>query len=277
MKDFRQDYPLKFRDWLLKVQGMQENTADSRVSNINTINNEYGALDYIDRQWAVDKCEYLLQQFAYSRKDEENNKAPLHKIPINGNIYNGTATYRAAIRLYCKYLNYTASPFAYISNAIVQELKKFKAEHALRNNYTTNDVKSLIQIPLYKQLQRSVLNDIYDFAPEAYPKSLANTQIANSIGDQIDIAGKPKRNKLPLIVIEIDTHRVDQITKKVVSRLAATSNQELIYVTLLYPNTHESRKAELAECEKYHKMVDELFGMLKTPHKKNVWFELYDR
>lgn len=50
MKDFHQDNPLTFRDWLLKVQGMQENTADSRVSNINTINNEYGALDYIDRQ-----------------------------------------------------------------------------------------------------------------------------------------------------------------------------------------------------------------------------------
>jgi hypothetical protein len=42
----------------------------------------------------------LIERLQYSSSDQNNARAAKHRIPINGNIYNGTATFRSAVNLY---------------------------------------------------------------------------------------------------------------------------------------------------------------------------------
>jgi hypothetical protein len=86
-----------FRSWLSNSRGYGIGTVRSRVSNCKTIESHEGDLDQLFEQ---DKLCGLIDKLAYSKSDEKQNQPARHQIPINGNLYSGTATLRSAVSLY---------------------------------------------------------------------------------------------------------------------------------------------------------------------------------
>ena len=72
-------------------------TVNSRIANCKTVERHEGDLD---REFDRDKLRGLLERLRYSTSDERSNKPAAHKIPINGDVRNGTATLRSAVSLY---------------------------------------------------------------------------------------------------------------------------------------------------------------------------------
>lgn len=72
-------------------------TISSRISNCRTVERYEGDLDL---QFDQDRLNGLIQRLKYSTEDERASQPPRHKVPINGNIRNGTATLRSAVSLY---------------------------------------------------------------------------------------------------------------------------------------------------------------------------------
>ena len=76
-----------FRAWLKDKRGLQRNTISSRVSNCRRVERE---LDVdLDSAWAADELRALIQKF-----DEQT------PVAIAGDVSEGTATLKSAIRLY---------------------------------------------------------------------------------------------------------------------------------------------------------------------------------
>lgn len=86
-----------FRSWLLNSRGYGTGTVSSRVSNCKTVESYEGDLDQLFDQ---DKLRGLIDKLTYSKSDEQQNRPARHQIPINGNVYSGTATLRSAVSLY---------------------------------------------------------------------------------------------------------------------------------------------------------------------------------
>src|ERR1041384_3055086 len=92
-----------FRFWLTNLRQtetgrpLDARTVNSRVSNCKTAQRHEGDLD---REFERDKLRGLLERLRYSASDQHSNKPAAHKIPINGNVRNGTATLRSAVSLY---------------------------------------------------------------------------------------------------------------------------------------------------------------------------------
>ena len=84
----------RFKVWLEVERGLSERTVGSRISNCNRVEHYEGDLDaHCDADGLTNLMERL------------NPREPAHKIPINGNIYNGTATLKSAVGLYCDFRN----------------------------------------------------------------------------------------------------------------------------------------------------------------------------
>lgn len=95
-----------FRLWLktgyLQINGnpLADGTQVSRGANCSTIEQLEGDLDaHYDRDGMTE----LLHRLSYSRADKRAGLEPQHRIPINGDIVNGTVTYRSAANLYRKF------------------------------------------------------------------------------------------------------------------------------------------------------------------------------
>lgn len=88
-----------FEQWL-QSEGYAEATVKSRLSNLRKIEEYYPDLQ---SRIADGSIRLLLVVFNYTDDDVLANKEPLHKIPIEGNIKNGTNTYRSTLQLYLKY------------------------------------------------------------------------------------------------------------------------------------------------------------------------------
>ena len=81
--------------------------------------------------------------------------------------------------------------------------------------------------------------------------------------DRIDILGLVKGNDCSLnVIIEIDNHRADQVSKKFVSRLAAKINDPLVYVALCYQGS--KKKTGFNECIKYFCYIDRILKQFST-------------
>lgn len=92
----------EFYNWLINIDDLQPNTANSRLNNCIRVCEYEGDLDvHYDR----DRCQRLLNRLIYSINDARNNYAPRHSIPINGNIYTGTSTLKAAVNKYVNFRN----------------------------------------------------------------------------------------------------------------------------------------------------------------------------
>lgn len=90
----------EFRKWLIDVKEYGYSTADSRVSNVLRVCRYENDLDIL---YERDRCRDLLEKLTYSELDRIWKKAPKHKIPITGDIYNGTATLKQAVKLYVEF------------------------------------------------------------------------------------------------------------------------------------------------------------------------------
>lgn len=106
MKDFEKfdNYVLEFGKWLKNVKGQKERTISSRISNIKTVGQHYDVL----KEFVADECQNLLEELSFSKADIE----PKTNIVINGDYYNGLATYRQSVKLFVAFLNdikYTSS------------------------------------------------------------------------------------------------------------------------------------------------------------------------
>lgn len=93
----------EFKKWL-EENGYRTNTINSRLSNIKTIEDSYGDLDAL---MLKDGCRSIINELNYTTDDEYFNRAPRHKILINGNIRNGSATYKQALKLYQQFYEYS--------------------------------------------------------------------------------------------------------------------------------------------------------------------------
>lgn len=91
----------QFRKWLLE-QGYQEKVVQSRVANVRKIEEIYPDLDSRIEDGSITN---LLSVFTYNASDRKHNREPLHKIQIDGDQYNGTATYKNALSRYITFYN----------------------------------------------------------------------------------------------------------------------------------------------------------------------------
>ena len=96
----------KFRDYLRclrKRDGgvrLQEGTIQSRINNCKNVERHEGDLD---QHFDKDRCRDLLQRLSYSIVDHDTHNPPNHKIPIDGDLRNGSATLKSAVKLYAEF------------------------------------------------------------------------------------------------------------------------------------------------------------------------------
>src|SRR5688500_12144240 len=96
----------RFSDWLASVYRkdngsiMDAAARGSRISNCRRVEQYLGDLD---RAYETDRVESLIGRLELSRGETK----PRHDIPINGNLYEGTATLKSAARLYQKFRSST--------------------------------------------------------------------------------------------------------------------------------------------------------------------------
>lgn len=145
-----------FRLWL-QQEGYNSGTINSRISNCIRICNAEGDLD---EHYCADKCKSLLKKLTYTVANQRNGDKAKHRIPIKGNVLNGTATLKQAVTLYVEFLTYTNSkPIKEIvipkSNA-----KEVVKEHAV---ISSNILDSYAQFLEHFNLNK---NSFYSFGIE---------------------------------------------------------------------------------------------------------------
>lgn len=72
----------------------------SQVSTCRRVAEYEGSLDI---HFERDGLEGLLAKLEYGRRDQKRGVAPLHSVPIDGDVANVTATLKSAVRLYEKF------------------------------------------------------------------------------------------------------------------------------------------------------------------------------
>ena len=87
----------EFEVWLDVRRGLNTRTVGSRISNCRRVEAFEGNLD---DQYDTDGLAGLIERLTYSREDARHRRNPKHKVPIDGDIYNGTAALKSAVGLY---------------------------------------------------------------------------------------------------------------------------------------------------------------------------------
>jgi hypothetical protein len=85
----------RFRAWL--APKFEPNVSAARFANCRTVERAYGDLD---TAFETDQLTAIIDELTYSVGDERTGRQNPSRIPINGNIRNGLATLKAAVRLY---------------------------------------------------------------------------------------------------------------------------------------------------------------------------------
>ncbi len=105
----------EFRNWL--NHQYDTHTSNSRVSNCRRVEEFEGDLDV---HYATDEGRSILSRLTYSMYDNSHQLLPKHRIPIDGNKYTGTSTFKSAVKLYFKFIsgksNFPQTPINQILN-----------------------------------------------------------------------------------------------------------------------------------------------------------------
>ena len=91
-----------FRAWLRDVRKQVDGSIATRVADCSLVERHEGELD---AHWHADGLRGLLDRLTYSREDERNGRSPEHNVPTKGDLYNNSATFKAAVNLYRKFLD----------------------------------------------------------------------------------------------------------------------------------------------------------------------------
>lgn len=231
--------------------GLQESAANSRAANISTIERYYGDIDTLIKNRSIDS---LLIELSYTTDDERNNRPQKHRVPIQGNVRTGSSTLKQAVNRYIEFYDATCSAYENqngLNNLFVQVknvLEDFNPSK-IQSSYSTKgkeEVKNYIQAPLLEKLRQSIPTVEWNM----------EVKLSDEVDDCIDLLGKVDDETL--VVIEIDTHRNDQICKKFVSRQALTDDKNTIYIVVTYPNDNCMSKYEKNALKKYEKYMNSL-------------------
>lgn len=90
----------KFDQYLRNIKKYEEQTIQSRISTCRRIENHFGNIDV---HFVKNKCKMIIGEFERANNQFENKK---HRIEIDGDEYNGTATLLHSIRLYKEFLEF---------------------------------------------------------------------------------------------------------------------------------------------------------------------------
>lgn len=102
----------EFGEWLEKIYVTKNGTrlekrpcsdAKSRCKRVEKYEGD------LDSHFEKDKMQELISRLTYSRNDDESGISPPHSIPIEGDIYTGTASLRSAVKLYKEFCIYRKS------------------------------------------------------------------------------------------------------------------------------------------------------------------------
>lgn len=140
-----------FYNWLKSFKKLDTTTSNARTSNCLRIEKFYGDLDKL---YNSDKCASLIEQLTYTTTDRKLGAKPKHNIPIDGDIYNGTHTLKAALKLYIEFKD----------NKMIEELKTIPDvvpdKHDGSYELVRETVESLSTIP-QEQLNINDLDLLY--------------------------------------------------------------------------------------------------------------------
>jgi hypothetical protein len=92
-----------YEAWLLR-QGYTTRTVGSRLANLSRIESEYGAVDDLLRRGLYTD---LVETLTYSTKDARQGRANPTRFDIDGDLRTNLASYKAALRLYKRFLDTT--------------------------------------------------------------------------------------------------------------------------------------------------------------------------
>ena len=165
-----------FNIWLKSFKKLDPTTINTRTSNCVRIEKYYGDLDKL---YDSDKCASLLGQLAYSTTDKKLGAKPKHTIPIDGDIYNGTHTYKATLKLYIEFRD----------NRLIQELKTIADvepdKHDGSYELVRETVKSLATVPT-EQLDINDLDLLYFMVVGTW-RSGVDSKIQKIKGSHLDV------------------------------------------------------------------------------------------
>ena len=80
--------------------GSKNRQSRNRISNCKNVERYEGDLD---QHFDNDRCRNLLHRLTYSAADQEMKRTPSHNIPIDGDVRNGSATLKSAVKLYAEF------------------------------------------------------------------------------------------------------------------------------------------------------------------------------
>ena len=86
-----------FREYLRDELQLKESTIRSRIANCKRVEQYEGDMD---NHFDSDQCLILIERLTYSTDDQNRKRQPKHKIPIDGDVRNGSATLKQAVSLY---------------------------------------------------------------------------------------------------------------------------------------------------------------------------------
>ena len=90
-----------FENWLLDHTELSHDAIESHVANCKKLERYEGDLD---AHFGRDRMATLLARLSYRTADEHRGVRPQHRVPISGNLRNGTANLKSSATLYRHYL-----------------------------------------------------------------------------------------------------------------------------------------------------------------------------
>lgn len=212
----------EFLEWLEQTyvtpvgSRMQLHARQARVSNCRRVEEYLGDLD---QHWRRDRLENVLNLLTFSRSDS----APKHNIPIDGNPYTGTATLRAAARLYAQFCDGIA-PGRRISVAPRTTSVKGPIDPPapiarLLQDVPTTTLLERFSAILHELKERGVMrtgnNPVADYAERLVAKALDLELLGNSTTghDAVDAGGTRYEIKARRVQPGTKSHQLSAIRK----------------------------------------------------------------
>ncbi len=145
----------KFKNWL-EFNGKPRSTIQNRISNCRNVENYEGDLD---QHFIKDYGLSLLKKLSYSTSDERNNSTAKHKVPIDGNMRNGSATLKQAVNLYMAFKKDKGVDFEEYNNNLA-------SENAFLDDEDLDYIESSNNFSYEKDLKTSMVSQISELFPE---------------------------------------------------------------------------------------------------------------